>query len=262
MAKYGTGKKYGTGEKYGFDAGGQPAAPTWGALTGGNHAGLDWVISQNTNLAGNHFNVSRFIVEAGVVVTIEPYDGSQYGRLEVLGRSCEIYGSIVGGGHGFRGGAAQAIGEGSFGGGLGQDGGYLASEGQGDASTDDSTVRGSGGGGSAVADGPAGGGGGAELRVVVSSLLLLAASGRIVVHGAPAEAAGAGDGAGGGVLLKCDGPYGEKILGEIHSLGGVVDVAIGGTVKRFSLPGLLSGAGTVSAGRDFTASNLQKAGIS
>lgn len=260
MAKYGTGKKYGTGEKYGFDAAAPPEPPSWSALEGGNHAGADWLITSDITVAGNHFNIGRLIVSSGVVVTVESYDGSQYGHWEAQTRSAEIYGSIVGGGHGFRGGAVQAIGEGPFGGGLGQDGGYRTSQGQGDASTDETTVRGSGGGGSAAAGEGAGGDGGAEIRIFATSILRLGASGKITVHGA-IGGTNAGDGAGGGVLLKCDGPYGERIEGTIESLGGVVDVAIGGTVKRFTLPGLLTGGGSVTAGRDFTDATLQKAGI-
>lgn len=138
------------------------------------------------------------------------------------------------------------------------DGGYLAAGGQGDASTDTSGVKGSGGGG-----GPAqpGGSGGALVRFFAAARIRVNSAGLVHAHGAPEGEAAAGHGAGGGIVLYCDGPYGVTIDGEVKTLGGGSLTVNGGTLKEFSRPGALTVSGVVSAGRTYSDTTLRKAGL-
>ena len=45
-------------------------------LGGGDHEGADWIISANATVAGRHYNIGRFAVNAGVTVTVAPYSGT------------------------------------------------------------------------------------------------------------------------------------------------------------------------------------------
>jgi hypothetical protein len=189
------------------------------------------------------------------------YDGSTFGALELHAQDVEIGGALLSSGVGYRGGVAQVAGEGPFGGAAGQDGGYLATAGQGDATTDDSGVKGSGGGGSTVADGASGGDGGGLIRLFSAARIFVPSSGIILAHGAPEGDVNAGHGAGGGIVLKCDGPYGVDVDGVVATLGAGQFTVNGGTLKRIALPAGVLAGGTVNAGRLFTDQTLRRARV-
>lgn len=259
MAKYGSflygGALYGEDAPIG-DPSGDPVG--WGPTTGGNHGGDDWIITADTVIAGVHRNIGRFAIEADVIVRIAPYTGTTLGEIEVQAQDIDIAGALVASAAGYRGGAAGLAGEGPFGGGAGVNGGYLAAAGQGDVSIDPSGVKGSGGGG-----GPAqpGGSGGALMRLFARSRLRLQASGVLLAHGAVEGEAAAGHGAGGGIVLHCDGPFGLVLAGDVQTLGGGSLTANGGTLKEFALPGLLAVTGSTSAGREHQDATLRRAAL-
>ena len=80
MARYGDEVTYGTDHTYGEESvtGGVPPAP-WTPTGGGNHLGEDWVIDEDTAIAGVHFNIGRFAVLQGIQADIFPYDGADFG---------------------------------------------------------------------------------------------------------------------------------------------------------------------------------------
>lgn len=261
MAHYDSGVTYDTpgilyDEDLALDVPGDPVG--WTATGGGNHGGADWLIDVDTEIAGVHRNVGRLAVAAGVLVTVAAYDGASLGEVEVRARDIEIHGGVVGSALGYRGGAAGAAGEGPFGGAAGVDGGYLTGAGQGDSSTDTSGVKGSGGGGGASLPGGAGGG---LIRLFATATLRVAAGGQILAHGDPEGEVSAGHGAGGGIVLYCDGPYGLDIEGEVRTLGGGTLTVNGGTLKEFALAGRLAVTGSTDAGRTYSDTTLRRSGI-
>lgn len=260
MPTYDSGVAYDSGALY--DQGVAPDPPgdpvAWTETGGGNHGGADWAIEVDTVLAGIHRNVGRFAVAPGVVVTVAAYTGSAFGELEVRAREIHVAGAVVASAQGYRGGAVGGAGEGPFGGAAGVDGGYLTGAGQGDSSTDASGVKGSGGGGGPAAPGGAGGG---LIRLFATAALRVPTGGVILAHGGPEEETAAGHGAGGGIVLHCDGPYGLDIDGEVRTLGGGTLTANGGTLKEFALADRLAVSGGTSAGRIYGDTTLRRGGV-
>jgi len=257
--KYGS-FKY-SAAKYGITADATTGDPVgWTETAGGNHGGDDWLVDADTVIAGVHRNVGRLWIAPGVLVNVAAYDGSSFGELEVHAHSIDLEGALVSSTFGYRGGAATAAGEGPFGGAAGVDGGYLAGAGQGDSTTDTSAVKGSGGGGGTTQPGGAGGG---LIRLFARAALHIAATAAVFAHGAPEGEASAGNGAGGGIVLHCDGPFGLQVASgaQIGTLGGATLTADGGTVKEFALAGRLSVAGTVNAGRTYSNTSSQRAAV-
>jgi len=258
MALYDSGATYDSPGLF-YDQGVTPDPPGdpvgWTETGGGNHGGEDWAILVDTALAGVHRNVGRFFVAAGVVVTVAGYDGSGLGELEVRAREADIAGAIVASAQGYRGGVIGGAGEGPFGGAAGVDGGYLTGAGQGDSSTDTTGVKGSGGGGGPAAPGGAGGG---LIRLFATAALRVPTGGLILAHGGPEGEAAAGHGAGGGIVLHCDGPYGLDVDGDVRTLGGGTMTANGGTLKEFALASRLAVSGSTSAGRTYSDTTLRR----
>lgn len=261
MALYDSGVTYDTPGLF-YDQGVTPDPPGdpvgWTDTGGGNHGGADWLIEADLVVAGIHRNVGRFLVAPGVVVTLAPYDGSSLGELEVRAVDIEIAGALISSALGYRGGAPGGAGEGPFGGAAGVDGGYLTGAGQGDVSTDTTGVKGSGGGGGSTQPGGAGGG---LIRLFAKAALRVPATGLILAHGGPEGEATAGHGAGGGVVLHCDGPYGVDIDGEVRTLGGGTLTANGGTLKEMATAGRLAVSGPTSAGRTYSDTTLRRGGV-
>ncbi len=202
----------------------------WSNLGGGDHGGTNWVIANGTYIASNHYNVGSVIVATGVTAYVQPYSGGQYGWVQITASNIAIAGTLSASGAGYLGGAggaggnggtadpqngfpgaSGAVGGGTFGGagGLygaggtggpvdwdghpgasGQLGGYAVLGGQGDTSTNETLLLGSGGGGGGgsgagwrgLTGSSGGGGGGAGNRG--GGYIILCASNSIIVEGA------------------------------------------------------------------------------
>jgi len=75
---------------------------TWTNTGGGDHGGADWIITTNTTIAGNHYNIRLFKIASGVTVTVQPYDGTNYGFVEVHAENIVIEGILSANGAGYR----------------------------------------------------------------------------------------------------------------------------------------------------------------
>jgi len=162
-----------------------------------DHGGADVTISSDTTWYGRHYNIGAFVLNSGVTLNIDGYDGSSdKGWLTIEADTIDIQGTIYGKGKGYKGGDGGDGGNGGTGengdylesgengssgngpyggaggaGGLkgncagrngsnGADGGYAGTSVNGDTSTDETVYMGSGGGG---AGGGAGGHSGASV---------------------------------------------------------------------------------------------------
>ena len=170
----------------------------WSNLGGGDHGGSDWVLTNGTYIASNHYNIGTVTIATGVTVYVKSYSGGQYGWMQIVASNITILGAIDASGAGYLGGNGGvggdgsvvngsagtsgntgAIGAGPYGGsagfggaagivygsggtgGNGGQGGYAANGIQGDVTTNEVLNMGSGGGG--------GGGGGSGYRYLTSS---------------------------------------------------------------------------------------------
>ncbi len=88
-----------------------PAARGWDNLSGGDHQGSNWVISSDTEIAGNHYNIRLFRILPGVKVTVKPYDGSNYGWLEIHAENIVIQGILSADEAGYRPAEGPGAGE-------------------------------------------------------------------------------------------------------------------------------------------------------
>jgi hypothetical protein len=106
-------------------------------LLGGDHCKADWILSDGAVVAGNHVNISSFVVQPGALVRVRPLEGESYGTFGVEARAIRIEGTLDASGSGHRGGnggagassgsphycgshgAEGAAGNGGFGGGAG-----------------------------------------------------------------------------------------------------------------------------------------------
>lgn len=76
-------------------------AKAWTDLGGGDHGGADWTISSNTNIAGVHTNVGTFTINTGVTATVQAYNGTSYGTVEIEANSVSIVGTLTAYGSGY-----------------------------------------------------------------------------------------------------------------------------------------------------------------
>jgi hypothetical protein len=81
----------------------------------GNHCGQNWIISANTQIAGSHTNIRNFIIKSGINVTIKPFDGTNFGSVEIHATNIVINGTIDASGAGYGGGGGGASGTGCTG---------------------------------------------------------------------------------------------------------------------------------------------------
>ena len=105
----------------------------WDMLTGGDHQGLDWTLSDGMEISGTHSNIGTFHIPATVTVTVHPESsGAAFGYLEIHAQKIVIDGVLNGDGAGYRGGSGGVFGYWAWenhpaqGGGGGGSGGYPA----------------------------------------------------------------------------------------------------------------------------------------
>ena len=67
-------------------------AQSWTNLGGGDHGGSDWVVVSGTAIAGTHFGIGRFVVDAGVNIAVRPFASGEYGAVEVYADSVFVGG--------------------------------------------------------------------------------------------------------------------------------------------------------------------------
>jgi cysteine-rich repeat protein len=81
-----------------------------------DHQGADWILSDGDVISCKHVNISRFVVPVGVIVSVKPFDGTDFGWLEVHAINVTVQGTInataagYGGGGGGSGGGGQSTG--------------------------------------------------------------------------------------------------------------------------------------------------------
>jgi hypothetical protein len=220
---------------------------TWTNTGGGDHGGQDWIITTNTTIAGNHYNIRLFKIASGVMVTVQPYDGTNYGFVEIHAENIEILGSLIADNAGYRSGEGTGAGGSVSGSATGGTGGSAYGDtdtqrvemGSGGGSSTRYSggiwVGGGGGGGYGGTGGAganalsgsgaergatAGGGrGGGRILLFANSLIvsgILSADGQPGADG-PYLTGGGGGGSGGGILV-CAGEV--TILGSIRARGG------------------------------------------
>ena len=80
-------------------------AQNWTATGGGDHAGADWVPADGTLIAGVHTNIALFRVPAGATVRVAPWDGTQFGSVEINAEIVTVEGTLSANGSGYGGGA-------------------------------------------------------------------------------------------------------------------------------------------------------------
>jgi len=103
----------------------------WDALTGGDHQGEDWTLTDGMQIAGTHSNIGTFHVPSHVTIYVYPESmGSSYGYVEIHAQEVIVDGVINGDGAGYRGGDGGVFGYWAWenhaarGGGGGGSGGY------------------------------------------------------------------------------------------------------------------------------------------
>ncbi len=243
-----------------------PSASAWTYLDGGDHGGQDWIITSNTTIAGNHYNIRLFKIAAGVTVTVAAYDGTNYGWVEIHAENIVIEGTLSASGAGYSSSSGPGAGESvsglGGGGGGGSSYGSLSSHevemGSGGGSSSQSGVRyvgGGGGGGYGGSGGQGGdsadptlagsgysalgGRGGGKIVLIASENLTI--NGTVSADGAaggkspPLEYCAGGGGSGGGVLIEGKEVH---ISGAISAKGGA-----GGSVAAGQYAGSGGGGG-------------------
>ena len=229
------------------------AGAQWTNTGGGDHGKADWTITNGTQIAGVHTGVAVLTIPAGATVTIAPYDGAAFGRVEIQCEAAVIEGDLLGTAAGFRGGnsinplydgenATQGgtsgtvfatNGGGGGGGGHGGPGGNGAVNGigagpgggqAGAAGSFTARMGGGGGSGAAIPDGfstaPIGGNGGAGIKIIADPGSITV-NGSIIVNGTDGQPeptigfSAGGGGAGGGIVLMstCGSVINSGILG-------------------------------------------------
>lgn len=86
----------------------------WTDLGGGDHGGADWTLSANTNIAGIHTNIGTFRIESGVVATVQPWDGTNNGTVEIHADTIDVFGTLSANGSGFGRGQGPGAASGNF----------------------------------------------------------------------------------------------------------------------------------------------------
>lgn len=90
------------------------ACPSWAATYTGNQGGADLILADGDYIHGSISNVRRFLVPAGATVHVTPWDGSQYGQVEVSAGEINVAGVIdasLAGYFGYAGGGGGGGGE-------------------------------------------------------------------------------------------------------------------------------------------------------
>lgn len=83
----------------------QAGAQNWTDTGGGDHGGQDWQPADGAAIAGVHTNIGTFRVAAGTTVNVAPWDGTQFGEVEILAEVIAIEGTLSANGAGYGGGA-------------------------------------------------------------------------------------------------------------------------------------------------------------
>lgn len=90
------------------------ACPSWAATYSGDQGGANLVLADGDYIQGVITNVRRFVVPAGATVHVTPWDGVQYGHVEVNAGDIEVAGTIeasLAGYFGYAGGGGGGGGE-------------------------------------------------------------------------------------------------------------------------------------------------------
>lgn len=242
-----------------------PSVGAWDNLTGGDHGGQDWIITTNTTIAENHYNIRLFKIVSGVTVTVQPYNGTSYGRVEIHAENIVIEGTLSANGSGYQGVTGEVNGNGpgygtssaNYGGGGG--GGYWAG-----AGGQGSSYGGGGGGcGGAGGQGNNGGAGGGACETFPPVWMGSSGGGGYCQYNPRTS------GSGGGIIrlyaahilisgvVSSDGLAGQDAAGTTASAGGgsggaaVIcgeNIVIGGTVSANGGKGGNGGTGSAGAG--------------
>jgi hypothetical protein len=80
-------------------------AQGWTPTGGGDHAGADWTPGDGSVIAGAHTNIGIFRVAAGATVVVAPWDGNQFGEVDIQAQVVTIQGTLAADGAGYGGGA-------------------------------------------------------------------------------------------------------------------------------------------------------------
>ncbi len=70
------------------------ACPGWAATYTGNQGGADLILANGDYIHGSISNVRKFKVPAGATVYVTPWNGGQYGQVEVTAGEIEVAGTI------------------------------------------------------------------------------------------------------------------------------------------------------------------------
>jgi len=227
----------------------------WDPLTGGDHAGADWTISVNGEVAGTHTNVGHFKVNTGITATVKAYNGTSYGSFVVESTQTTIDGTLTAYNAGYRPGQGSGGGSNDSGGGHGNTGGWGANVGSPGTSFGSTfaPITFGGAGGSRNCGGTGGGG---AIKITTSGTMSVA--GTIAANGQNASC-NDGGGAGGSVYLIAGSVTGN---GTISANGGnVADTAnsgrgSGGRISinyssSYDFSGTMQATGTYSGGSRF-----------
>lgn len=85
----------------------------WTDLNGGDHGGSNWTIAGGTYIASNHFNIGNVSIVSGAVVRVKGWDGAQYGGVDIIAQTINIYGTLDASGGGYGGGNGGVGGNGT-----------------------------------------------------------------------------------------------------------------------------------------------------
>ena len=82
--------------------------------TGGNYNGSDLIVNTSRILCGNHYNISTFRVNTGVVLDVGVFNGTACGNLTINATHIYVYGTINGSAAGYGGGGGGGGGAGGY----------------------------------------------------------------------------------------------------------------------------------------------------
>src|SRR6188474_3198000 len=69
-------------------------AQGWTPTGGGDHGGADWTAADGDVIGGVHINIGIFRVPAGATVTVQPWDGTQFGEVDITAEVVTIEGTL------------------------------------------------------------------------------------------------------------------------------------------------------------------------
>ena len=76
----------------------------WSNLGGGDHGGTNWVVTNGTYIASNHFNIGTVTIATGATVYVQKYSSGQYGWVQIVASNIIISGTLNAAGAGYLGG--------------------------------------------------------------------------------------------------------------------------------------------------------------